>query len=32
MMTATTDGTETYPIGELCRMVNLSQRTIRYYE
>ncbi len=22
----------TYPIGELSRMVNLSQRTIRYYE
>lgn len=32
MMTATTNGTGTYPIGELCRMVNLSQRTIRYYE
>ena len=24
--------TVTYPIGELSRMVNLSQRTIRYYE
>ncbi|HBO69484.1 MAG TPA: MerR family transcriptional regulator [Deltaproteobacteria bacterium] len=23
---------EPYPIGVLCRMVNLSQRTIRYYE
>jgi DNA-binding transcriptional MerR regulator len=23
---------ETYPIGEISRMVNLSQRTIRYYE
>ena len=26
------DTTVTYPIGELSRMVNLSQRTIRYYE
>jgi len=26
------DQTVTYPIGELSRMVNLSQRTIRYYE
>ncbi len=24
--------TVTYPIGELSRLVNLSQRTIRYYE
>ncbi|MBI5419126.1 MAG: MerR family transcriptional regulator [Deltaproteobacteria bacterium] len=23
---------QTYPIGELSRMVNLTQRTIRYYE
>ena len=26
------DAAVTYPIGELSRMVNLSQRTIRYYE
>ncbi len=26
------DAPVTYPIGELSRMVNLSQRTIRYYE
>jgi DNA-binding transcriptional MerR regulator len=26
------DNTRTYPIGELSRMVNLTQRTIRYYE
>ncbi len=29
---ATSDTAVTYPIGELSRMVNLSQRTIRYYE
>ena len=29
---ASPDVPVTYPIGELCRMVNLSQRTIRYYE
>ena len=28
----TMDQSEPYPIGVLCRMVNLSQRTIRYYE
>ena len=26
------NATRTYPIGELSRMVNLTQRTIRYYE
>ncbi|MBI5575679.1 MAG: MerR family transcriptional regulator [Deltaproteobacteria bacterium] len=26
------ENTRTYPIGELSRMVNLTQRTIRYYE
>jgi DNA-binding transcriptional MerR regulator len=26
------EGSSTYPIGELSRMVNLTQRTIRYYE
>ena len=26
------NGPRTYPIGELSRMVNLTQRTIRYYE
>jgi len=26
------ENTPTYPIGELSRMVNLTQRTIRYYE
>ncbi len=26
------NGARTYPIGELSRMVNLTQRTIRYYE
>jgi DNA-binding transcriptional MerR regulator len=26
------DSPSTYPIGELSRMVNLTQRTIRYYE
>ncbi|MBI5343501.1 MAG: MerR family transcriptional regulator [Deltaproteobacteria bacterium] len=26
------DDSRTYPIGELSRMVNLTQRTIRYYE
>jgi DNA-binding transcriptional MerR regulator len=26
------EDTRTYPIGELSRMVNLTQRTIRYYE
>lgn len=29
---ASPDTTVTYPIGELSKMVNLSQRTIRYYE
>jgi len=29
---APSDMSVTYPIGELSRMVNLSQRTIRYYE
>jgi DNA-binding transcriptional MerR regulator len=29
---ASSDVPVTYPIGELCRMVNLSQRTVRYYE
>ncbi len=29
---ASSDPTVTYPIGELSRMVSLSQRTIRYYE
>jgi len=29
---APSDMPVTYPIGELSRMVNLSQRTIRYYE
>lgn len=29
---ASPDTAVTYPIGELSRMVNLSQRTIRYYE
>lgn len=29
---APSDTPVTYPIGELSRMVNLSQRTIRYYE
>lgn len=29
---ASADVPVTYPIGELSKMVNLSQRTIRYYE
>jgi len=29
---AASDASRTYPIGELSRMVNLTQRTIRYYE
>jgi len=29
---AASDDSRTYPIGELSRMVNLTQRTIRYYE
>ena len=29
---ASSEPTVAYPIGELSRMVNLSQRTIRYYE
>lgn len=29
---AASNATRTYPIGELSRMVNLTQRTIRYYE
>jgi len=31
-MTSPQGKRDSYPIGELARMVNLSQRTIRYYE